>query len=564
MEKKSNTQGNWWDTLGKPQYGGELHIRTNRRIANFDPYFGVHLTQIYTAWMEKMFALDWLMDPAVNDFREGEKPDNTIRGHLAESYEFADPYTFVVHVRKGVHWQNLPPANGREFVADDIVFHFHRMYGLGSGYDKPSPARADVVAFKELISVTAPDKYTVIFKWKTSSRELILDALQEIGTSLCIENPEVVKQYGDTRDWHHAIGTGPFMLKDFVQDVSATVVRNPDYWGRDERHPENKLPYLDALKFYVILDQEKTLAEMRAGRIDVADQISPVLAQELRKTNPEILQIAHPANTAATIDPRNDRPPFNDIRVRRAMQLAIDLNGIAKNYYKGSVEPIPSSLTSRNMKGWGLPWEEWPQDLKEQYAYNPALAKKLLADAGYPRGFKTNIIADTTGDMVLLDIIKQYFKDVGIDMEIRTMESTEWIKYVLTERKHDQLAQRTVSPLGHGYEPIRQLSRLHTGYSSNYLMVSDPVFDAFQPQAIAAPNEQARKKVLRDANEYVARQHFSISLLSPGSFTVYQPWLKGFHGQFGAVCSAAGSPQMLFFYPARFWIDQDLKKKLGH
>jgi len=52
MEKKT-TNSNWWDKLGQPQYGGELHIRTNRRIANFDPYFGVHLTQIYTAWMEK-------------------------------------------------------------------------------------------------------------------------------------------------------------------------------------------------------------------------------------------------------------------------------------------------------------------------------------------------------------------------------------------------------------------------------------------------------------------------------------------------------------------------------
>jgi peptide/nickel transport system substrate-binding protein len=117
---------------------------------------------------------------------------------------------------------------------------------------------------------------------------------------------------------------------------------------------------------------------MRAGRIDVADQISPVLAQELKKTNPEILQVYHPANTAATIDPRNDRPPFNDLRVRKAMQLAIDLNGLAQDYYKGSVEAVPSTLTARDLKGWGFPYEEWPQDLKDEYGYNPDLARKLL------------------------------------------------------------------------------------------------------------------------------------------------------------------------------------------
>jgi len=284
----------------------------------------------------------------------------------------------------------------------------------------------------------------------------------------------------------------------------------------------------------------------------------------LRKTNPEILQIEHPANTAATIDPRNDKPPFNDIRIRKAMQLAIDLNGIARDYYKGSVLPYPSSLTARDLKGWAYPYEEWPADLQKEYDYNPALAKKLLAEAGYPHGFKTNIVADTTGDMVLLDIVKQYFKDVGIEMEIRPMDSTEWIKYVLTEHKHDQLAQRTVSPYGHRFEPIRQLGRLRTGSWSNYLMVHDPVLDAFQPQAIAANNEDEVKKILRAANGHIARQHFAISLLSPGSFSVYQPWLKGFHGQFGAVCSAAGSPQLLFFYPARFWFDHDLKKKMGH
>ena len=556
--------GHWWDKLGKPQYGGELKIRLNRKIVNFDPYYGVHLTQIHTTWMEKMFVDDWTMDPAVYDYRVGQRPNDSIKGHLISSWEFADPYTFVVHVRKGIHWQNSPPANGREFVADDIAFHFHRMYGLGSGYTQVAPSRAEIIAFKELISVTATDKYTVVFKWKTANKELITDALMEIGTSLCIENPEAVKKWGDVRDWHHAVGTGPVILKEFVPDVSAVLLKNPNYWGHDERYPENKIPYLDGLQLFIIPDQEETLAEMRAGRIDVADQISPVLAQELKKTNPEILQVYHPANTAATIDPRNDRPPFNDLRVRKAMQLAIDLNGLAQDYYKGSVEAVPSTLTARDLKGWGFPYEEWPQDLKDEYGYNPDLARKLLAEAGYPHGFKTNIITDTTGDMELLIVVKAWFKDIGIDMEIREMESTEWIQYVLNGHKHDQLAQRTISPYGHRFDPIRQLSRLHTGYPSNYLMVNDVVFDAFQAQAVAAPTEEARKQVLKDANAHVARQHFAISLLSPGSYSVYQPWLKGFHGQFGAVCSAAGSPQLLFFYPARFWIDKELKKEMGY
>ena len=559
MEKKTA----WWEKLGKPQYGGEMVFRLNRKIVNFDPYFGVHLTQIHTAWMEKMFVDDWTMDPSIYDYRVGQRPTESVRGHLAESYEFTDPYTFVVRLRKGVHWQDIPPANDREFTADDIIFHFHRMYGIGSGYIKPSPARADVQAFKELISVTAPDKYTVIFRWKINNKKVIIDAMQEVGTSLCIENPEAVRKWGDVRDWHHAIGTGPFILQEFIPDVSAMLVKNPNYWGYDQRYPQNKLPYIDKLKLLIIPDQEKTLEEMRAGRIDAADQISPVLADKLRKTNPEILQIAIP-QLVTTIDPRNDKPPFNDIRVRKAMQMAIDLPSLAKTYYGGTVESYPSTLTARDMTGWGFSYEEWPQDLKDEYAYNPTAAKQLLIDAGYPYGFKTNIVADTTGDMQLLQIVRSYFADIGIDMEIRPMESTEWVEFVIKGHNHNQLAYRPVSPYGHTSEPIRQLSRLHTGSSSNYLMVSDPILDAFQLKAIAAVNEDEVKQILRDANERIARQHFAISLLQPMKFSLYQPWLKGYHGQFGAVCSAAGSPQLLFFYPARFWIDQDLKKSMGH
>jgi ABC-type transport system substrate-binding protein len=553
----------WWEKLGKPQYGGEMVFRLNRKIVNLDPYYGVHLTQIHTAWMEKLFVDDWTLNPEIYDYVKNQRPNQYVKGHLAESWEFTDPSTFVVHLRKGIRWQNIPPANGRELISEDVAFHFHRMYGLGSGYSSPSPARADVAAFKALKSVITPDKYTVVFNWSTPNRELIIDALQEVGTTLCIENPDVVKNFGNTLDWHHAVGTGPFILKDFQADSHADLVRNPDYWGHDERYPANKIPYIDKLKLLIIPDQKTVLAEMRAGRIDAADQISPVLAQEIRKTNPEIVQIALP-QTAVTIDPRNDKPPFSDLRVRKAMQLAIDLKGLAKDYYKGTVEPYPSTLTGRELTGWGFPYEQWPQELKNEYVYNPKEAKKLLADAGYPDGFKTNIVANTSADMNLLMIVKSSFADIGIDMEIRPMESTDWTDYVITHRKQDQLAYAAVNPFGHGYEPIRQLSRLHTGYSSNYLMVSDPIFDAFQPKASAAKSDAELKQVLKDANEYIARQHFAVSLLKPMQFSLHQPWFKGYHGQFGSVCSPAGSPQLLFFYPARFWIDHDLKKKMGN
>ena len=146
-------------------------------------------------------------------------------------------------------------------------------------------------------------------------------------------------------------------------------------------------------------------------------------AQAMRKTNPEILQILTPRPQTLTIQPRNDKAPFNDIRVRKAMQMAIDLPTIAKDYYHGLVEPYPATVTSRYMKGWGFPYEEWPQDLKDEYAYNPTAAKKLLADAGYPNGFKTNVVADTEGDMDLVADSQVLLCQVGIDMEIRPMES---------------------------------------------------------------------------------------------------------------------------------------------
>jgi peptide/nickel transport system substrate-binding protein len=551
MEKKT---ARWWDKLGKPQFGGTINIRFPSNIVNFDPYNEAQLTQIFWAWMESMGGPDWTLDPASFDYKIFLRPNQYRKGQLAESWEFPDPYTFVVHLRKGIHWQDIPPVNGREFTADDVVYHYQRLFGLGSG-PKPSPWHATVQAYTNLISVTAADRYTAVFKWKIANPDLVMVSLLGVNPTQVFEAREAVEKWGDLTDWHHAIGTGPFILKDFISGKSATLTKNPNYWGHDERYPQNKLPYVDAVKIHIIPDNKQALAAMRAGEIDIICPVSLQDAQEMGKTNPEIVQIPLPFSMTATIDPRIDKAPFNDIRVRKAMQTAIDLPAIAKDYYHGLVDPYPAMLDSRGLKGLGFPYEEWPQDLKEEYAYNPTAAKKLLADAGYPTGFKTNVVADTAVDLDLLKIVKSYLSQVGIDMEIRLMDSAAWSDFVLLGHKHDQMSQRPLPAAGYAFEPIRLLHGLQTGHPTHQ-MISDPVCDTLYPRGLAAASAEEAKQIYRDAIEYLARQHYSISLLQPKCFALCQPWFKGYYGQFGSITGSA----VLSFDLARFWIDKNLKK----
>ena len=559
---QTTATGHWWDKLGVPQYGGTMTLMMTRNATSFDSAFtGVNFSAFYE---ERLTANDWTIDPSVYFYGFGFRPAEYVWGNLEESWDFPDPSTYVAHLRKGINWQNIPPVNGREFTADDVVFTIGRMFGGGAGFTKPSPVNAGNIQWQSLASVTAADRYTVVFKWKISNPEVIMEDISSPNNVTNVVAPEAVNLWGDVNDWHHAIGTGPFILTDFVSASALTLVKNPNYWGYDGRYPKNRLPYVDTLKVLIIPDHATTLAAVRTGKIDVVDGMSFTEAQGMKKTNPAIVQITVPASYAATIDVRNDTKPFNDIRVREAMQLAIDLPTIAQTYYGNVTPPYPSTLTTNLMTGWGFPYQQWPQDLKDQYAYNPTMAKQLLAAAGYPNGFKTNVAANNTADLDLLQIVKSYFNDIGIDMEIRPMDQTSWLAFVQNGKKYDQLAYPAAGSLGKGTEPSLQLNYFHTGDATNYYMVSDPVFDAFYNKVLNANNIDGVKQALKDANEYVARQHFLVSLLQPNLFAFCQPWLKGYAGQYSSVSTGSGGPLYPGFYAARFWIDSNLKKSMGY
>ena len=505
------------------------------------------------------------MDPSVFAYQLAFRPNDYEVGSLGSSWEFTDPLTYVVHLRQGIHWQNIAPANGREFVADDVVFHFDRREGWGHGYTTPSPYYAAATIWQSLKSVTAPDKYTVVFKFAGVSEESICETLQGGGSDEYYESPEAIKAYTNASnpmltDWRQCIGTGPFIWQDFVSGSSATLIRNPNYFGHDERYPQNQLPYVDTLKVLIIPDIATELSAMRTGKIDAIDNMSLTNAQQMQKTNPEIKQLTYPAGPP-TVDPKNDVKPFTDIRVRQAMQMALDLPTIAANYYAGTCPSTPSTMTSMYMTGWTYPYDQWPQDLKDSYAYNPTKAKQLLTDAGYPNGFKTNIVAATSNDMDLLQIIKSYFLAVGIDMTITPMDFASW-NTMVRAKKHDQLAYN--NSLGFTFPPLMGFRRFQSTSGNNWCDINDPAWDALYLKALAATSVSDTKSLVVQGNTYMASQHWEISLCTPNLFALYQPWLKGYNGQSFSISGTGTGPLWVGFYSARFWIDQDLKQSLGH
>jgi len=551
----TTSTGNWWDSLGVPKYGGTITIQSTADISNFDPYNLSSLPTVMGGWLEMFYDTDWTLNPSIFDYKLTILDPNYYRPHMATSWEFSSPTTFVVNLRHDVYWQNIAPMNGRQFVASDVVFHYDRQYGLGDGFTTRDPNLSlPAAGAPNLISCTNPDNFTVVFTYSLANPAQILQSIEGLGCTNDIEPPEVVQANGNCNNWHQAVGTGPFILTDFVSGASATMVKNPTYWGYDERYPQNQLPYVNKLQVLVIPNATTALAAVNAGKITIMGGLSLIQAQNLQQSSPQLTQIFEPPNTALTVDPRNDLAPYNNLNVRIALQEAINLPLIDQTYYNNSLSPLPSSLTSIEQNGGGFPFSSWPAALQAQYTYNPTAAKQLLAQAGFPNGFNTDVVADSSSDLNLLQIVQSEFASIGVNMSITTMPTAQWSTFVQTNHSQDALAYRAgTGTLGQTQAATSQLNRFRTGVIYNYEGISDPKIDNWYTQAMAATDPSVVLQILEQENEYIAEQHFSISLLEVNSYNVCQPQLKGYNGQAQAIGNNAVN---IGFYGARCWFSQ--------
>lgn len=561
----------WWDKFGEPKYGGTISLRVSElSTMQFDTAGPPVMSGSWWLYFDNLFNTDWTVDRSEWSFTVSYTPVKYMVGSLVETWEMPDPETAVLHLRQGVHFQDKPPANGRELVAEDVVYHYDRLMGTGHGFTGPS-VYYTTFATNTFKSATANDKYTVTIKFKTPS-VLNLDNLMEMTTTSYVEAPEwsalgpppTTASAGGgpppppgtpgpsastpINDWRNCVGTGPWILADYVEGSSLRFNRNPNYWGYDERHPKNQLPYADEISVLCIPDNTTALAALRSGKIDVLTGVTWQQAETLAKSNPELLQSAIPS-AGPGIHINLNNKPFTDINVRKALQLAIDIKTIVDSYYGGTVDNTPCGVVNPLYKDYAYTYEEWPQELKDEYAYNPEKAKKLLADAGFPDGFNTSIVCSQTQDLQLLQILQSMFRDIGVEVETSLMDMAAYTQFIMNFR-HEAMIGPEPNAYGGTGMPWTAL-RKYTTFFRNPTTVKDPVMDDMF-MAIQSSSDPAKMvQQLKEAQRYALEHHWGL-MVAPQTVTyhIYQPYLKGYSGEL-----VAGMGSVMGYY-ARSWLDK--------
>ena len=564
MEKEMVRDPATGKMVSAPEYGGTLTFATSVEAEHPDTHFHHSPAMVSGATVEKLGMMDWATDRDVFSFSSQYQPLSLFRPHLAESWDTPDPLTIIFNIRKGVNWQDKAPMNGREFTADDVVFNFQRMLGLGDFAEAgPSPSTSQLFPAE---SITATDRYTVVIKLAEPSSAALGRSLGQ-GSILYMNPPEVIKEHGDVKDWRNLVGTGPYSLTDWTDGSSITLQKNPDYWKDDEKYPGNRLTYVDEMQGLFIAEEATRLAGLRSGQIDflgfpagVSDITSVEVLESLQKNNPEIVLQPWWDRSETTFVLDVTKPPLDDIRVRYAMQMALDLEGIHRDFCGGTSLWQPRGIIGEGVSGYFTPFEEWPEEVKEGYRYDPAGAEALLDEAGYPRGadgtrFKTTLNIHSSLPLGYFELAATYWAEVGVDLEINPLDGATWS----AARREHTWEGLMWTPIGNNGNPLN-LVRIYAHSISNeaFVGIRYPKLDSLIEAAQATTSEEERQRLVKEVDMYTIENHWWVWGPKAGKHMAHQPWVVGFNGE-----TQLGSLDRLTIL-ARLWIDSALKAEMGY
>ncbi len=381
--------------------GGSITITYKDDVATLDPAIGYD----WQNWSMIKSLFDGLMDyvPGTTDLRPG----------LAESYEISeDGLTYTFKLRPGVTFHN-----GREMTAEDVKYSLDRVtnpttqspgagfFGMIEGFDAAMSGEAE-----GLSGVTVVDPLTV--QIRLSRPDATFLHVMALNFASVVPR-EAVEEFGPDFG-RNPVGTGAFRLAEWTLGQRLVFEKNPDYW-------RESVPYLDQIVFEVGQEPVVALLRLQNGEVDlVGDGIPPAKFQEVMNDPAQADRVVQGGQLHTGYITLNvTQPPFDDVRVRQAVNMAINKDRIVQVINNRAVtanQPLPPSMPGYT-------------EGHEGYAYDPEGAKALLAEAGFADGFQTELyVMNTDPNPRIAQAIQQDLAAVGIDASIQSLAQANVIE----------------------------------------------------------------------------------------------------------------------------------------
>ncbi len=454
--------------------GGTVRVAMATEPDNLDPYL--------SAATDTSSMMDNVFDGL---FEAGENSE--LVPAIAESYQVsADGLTYTFKIRNGIKFHD-----GSDLTAEDVQYSYAKLSGLNG----KEPLSAKFAAIEKM---ETPDDFTVVVKLKEKDAAFLAANIVAI----------VPKDY--EKQSEKPIGAGPFKFASYTPGQQLVLERN------DQFYDQKKKPALERVEFKIMPDSNASVLAMQSGDIDMIPGISDQGAKQL---GGGFQIVSGPQNMVQLMALNNSVKPLDDVRVRQAINYAINKDVIIQTVAEGNGVKLGSNM-SPAMKRY------YQEGLTERYQTDVEKAKALLKEAGYEKGFKLAITVPSnyTFHVDTAQVIAEQLKAVGIAAEIKQIEWSSWLEDVYNNAKYEA----TIIGLTGKLDPHEVLGRFETTYRKNFYKFSNAAFDDLVNRGRTEVDEAKRADLYKEAQTILTEQAVAVFIMDPSRSVALKENLHGF------------------------------------
>lgn len=494
------------------RWGGELAYQIGDEPTVLDPHTQeAPVAQFAAKPAYNGLFIPWERYPGVQE----------IQGDLVASWEQPSPTEYVLHLEPQVRYHDVPPLNGRRLTAADVHYSLERM-------KNPDPRVRTASLFAAIDALETPDEATVHIRLRQPFAALLSNLSIAWASIIAWEMVET----GQIND--RAVGTGAFIFKRWEKGSAIHYRANPRYFVKGQ-------PFADRLTILIVPDATAREQNLREGNVDggTLETVFKTAAtieqrkQELARIYPGITLFEAPGFSATLKLYGNlTQAPFNDVRVRQALNHAVPYDQIAQLWGGRATRTGP--VASGNQK-WALPTSALP-------SFDPAKAKQLLTAAGYPDGFQVELWTSAQyNGTELAPLVQQILRPLGIQVQIKVLANAHAAAAIFRRTEPYPMTAHADWSFD---DPDRTLfETFHSSGSAEHQGIGEayPDFrrlDQMLEQQRQELNEGRRQRLIAEIQRKLIDDGLQTWIINPGSIIVVPPWLGNAHVMLGGLATS--------------------------